>query len=145
LTPNDLAVTADDLAGLSRRGCVRFAVACASRCAGHARATMAQEAFAAARAWLRCPCERHGDDVARAVRGYRGGGTDDRRAAIYAALSAIVTAYADHAARAAALAAEGAVWVRDDARTRVGADAARAAERQWQARTLAIVRLGDVS
>ncbi len=128
-------MTAADLAGLSQRGCVRFAVACAAHIP---QSPADHDALEAVRAWLACPCKRHAKVAGTAA-----------RAADWAAWWATrAPAAADYAATAADYAAT-ATAAADYAATRdahghgPAAAAAHAAERQWQTRALAVTRLGD--
>ncbi len=112
-----------DLAGLSRRGCVRFALACAGRVV---RASADRQTLEAVRAWLACPCPRCAAlAVAAAEAAYKiSRGTLPHFAAANASYATSDLIYTHRAWRAANCA--------DDA-----------VEPPWQRRTLAVVRIGD--
>ncbi len=131
-------MTAADLAGLSQRGCVRFAVACAAHIP---QSPADHDALEAVRAWLRCPCAPCAARAKRAAKAAYSTGT-----AHYAARA---TASATNATYATANAAYFADFAADYSATRAAhghgpaAAAAHEAERQWQQRALAVTRLGD--
>jgi hypothetical protein len=132
-----------DLAGLSRRGCVRFAVACASHIPQEAAGLRVLDA---ARAWLRRPCKQHADE-AHAAADYVKYAAYAARCAQEAAGLQALDAARERLAKAAGTAATtthvaDAVAAVADALYTVSRGAT-AAERQWQQRALAIIRLGD--